>query len=224
MYEDTAKGLHTVGSTSALGAYVLQLDTTRKFTATPLPDRLLSIVKMVAEVTTITQQQTKTKGTPNCVLPPLPTTITVTPFVLDESTEDDTLIRFRFYHFAIDAKPAMFHVIYKELAIACGSKAEDTMKYFQILPQIIPVDGAPTWVLDVIVPAFHTLPTTHVYQYFTGNAVGGTVMLDFGAYIVCWWPGLTSENPQRPFPLYLRRIGLPFTKPLISSCNTTPTC
>ncbi len=74
------------------------------------------------------------------------------------------------------------------------------MQYFQILPRLIPVDGAPTWVLDVPVPALQTLPTAHIYQYFTGNAVGGTVLLDFGGVHCMLVAGLNIREAPTPLP------------------------
>lgn len=77
------------------------------------------------------------------------------------------------------------------------------MTSFQILPRIIPVDWVPTWVMDVLVPALHSVPTAQVYQHFTGNAVGGTVTLDFGGILCMMMAGLNiRETPlhNTPYP------------------------
>jgi hypothetical protein len=211
--ETTAKGLHTVGSTSALGAYVFEMESERLFAATPMPDRILSIVELVAEVSTLIHPQTKTKGS-SSVLRSLPTTIIITPYVLDVRTEDDTLILLRFYHFSVDAKPTIFHIIYRELTQACGAKAPDTIQLFQILPRLIPVDGVPTWVMDVLVPFSHTIPTAQVYHHFTGNAVGGTVMLDLGGIHCMVMAGLNIRETPMQFA--------PFTPTNWATIHDTP--
>lgn len=214
----TAKGQHTVGSTSALvGAYVFDLDEKRMFVTTPMPNRLLSIVELVAEVSTITQKQAKTKGFSTSGLRPLPTTIIITPYVLEESTEDNTIILLRFYHFVVDAKSTMFYIIYKELANACGAKAGDAIKFFQILPLLIPEDGAQTWVMNILVPINHSVPT----------AVERTVMLDFGGIHCMLMTGLTYWAPSMKLLLLPSSISNTYCKSLeyqslTSSVSFTP--
>ncbi len=62
------------------------------------------------------------------------------------------------------------------------------------------MDGAPTWVLDVLIPALHTLPTAQIYQYFAGNAIGGTVMLNFGGIHCMMVAGLNIREALTPLP------------------------
>ncbi len=118
----------------------------------------------------------------------------------------------------------MFHLIYKELTNACGSKDDELMCYFQILPRLIPVDGAPTWFLDVLVPATHTLPTAHIYHYFTGNAVGSTVILEFGGIHCMLVAGLNIREAPTPLPPITPTNWLPSMMPLLSPSHTFPTC
>lgn len=102
--ENTAKGLHTVGSTFTLGAYVFDLEEECMFTAT-------HCLIVSYQLSKWSHHNSATDKNKRISLRPLSTTIIIiTPNVLEDSTENNTLILLRFYHFAIDAKPTIFQI------------------------------------------------------------------------------------------------------------------
>ena len=145
-----------IGSTSLSHAVVLDLSRTMDFSASPAVG---STIPTVMEVVVRT--------TPDMKQEAAPTTITIVPWIIEETA--DLALYFRFHHMALDAKPDIVHSIYQQLSIGSNEQS-DPIQQLQFIVRIITAEK-PMWVIDIVGPVgIPNIPAMN--RHLTGNAAG----------------------------------------------------
>jgi hypothetical protein len=150
-----SKPIDIIGSTTAVGAFVFDLEEASVFTAVPNKKSNPTVLEFVMQATVVVRTPASNKGnkkeTTTNENRDMNLTIVAIPWTISVKKESEIRLVLRFHSFGMDAKSEMVHCILQEIAIAHGTEQE-SIREIQVLPRIIFVDAMPFSVLDVIVP------------------------------------------------------------------------
>jgi hypothetical protein len=174
------KTINVIGSTNAVAAYVFELEQAHHFAAVPHNDKHMTVTEIVTEAKVMVRQGSKNKKENSSnETRDLQITLSVMPWTINASAEEDMTLVLRFHSFGMDAKAEMVHNIYQEIVIALGTNREDA-KYFQIIPRTAFIETAHVEVMDVVVSDEIHVNIANIHVHFTGNADGGIRRVEFG--------------------------------------------
>lgn len=146
-----------------------------QFAAVPHTDCLMTVTEFVTEAKVMVRQQTKNKKQNAVIaLRDIQLTLIITLWTISEITQSRVQLALRFHSFSVDAKR---HCIYKELAVALGTRISE-LRNIQIIPRVAFMDSSSIDVLDVIISERNNINLARVYAHFTGNAAGKSCL---------WW-------------------------------------
>jgi hypothetical protein len=176
--EKGVRGIDVLGSTSAVAAFVFELEESFIFTAVSDLNKM-TVTEVVTEAQVMVRNTGKVKKEVIPEVRDIQITLLVMPWYIKEVSESDICLVLRFFNFSMDAKSDMVHSILQEIAVGLGSESED-LKFFQILPRTVFVDSVPWHVIDVITSNERNINYSNLNAHFTGNAIGGANQLTIG--------------------------------------------
>jgi uncharacterized protein (DUF697 family) len=172
--------INVIGSTSAVAAYVFEMETEHQFAAVPHEDRHMTVTEIVTEAKVMVKQGSKhKKENTGSETRDMQITLMGMLWTISSIAESDMTLVLGFHSFGMDAKAEMAHCIYQEIVIALGTNREDA-KYFQIVPRIAFIETAHVEVMDVVVSEEINLNFANLHVHFAGNADGGIRRVEFG--------------------------------------------
>ena len=186
----------TFGSTATSHAVVVPLSEHTTFSAVPGHRIVSTVTELVVRTSSHLQENT--------------TTIVVVPWLLEDTTELTTLLRF--HHMAMDAKSELVHAIYHQLsALPAGDGSHSTQ--LQFIARIVTSDK-PLWVIDLIGPL--NFSTAVLNNHFMGNPAGDTTTIELDGIPMQVIGGYGISNAALPGFSHPPLIwaNLPITQPI----------